>query len=1162
MAHSGFSNVLKNGGFQAFLWTQFLGAFNDSVYQTIVALHVGNANPAYVPLVPAVFTLPSLLFSGYSGHLADLVSKRRVLIGVKLFEIAIMLFGLTTLMTGWTEGMLLVVFLMGLHAAIFSPAKYGIVPEMLADRDLSRGNALLEMSTFVAIVLGIAGGGVLFAVWKAEPWRIGAATLAIAAIGFATSLRITRVPASGATQPFRWNPFGEIAGSTRHLLHDKPLWLAVLGVSYFWFAGVLLKTDLQYFGRDVLRSDDSGVSLLWAFLAIGIGVGNMLAGRLSGDKVELGLVPMGAAFMGFFALALVAARHSFALSAAAVVFLAMASGLFVVPLYAYIQQRSDAREKGRVVAANNFYQTIGMLVSSGVMSLCYTSLHLGAATIMLGFGLSMLLLTVYIVTVVPDYLVRFVLWLLTHSFFRIRINGQENVPFQGPALLVANHMSHVDGLLVGASVQRFIRFMVWKPFFDMKAFHWFLRLSNAIPVGTGGGRDAVESIRAARREIAAGHIVCIFAEGAISRTGNMRPFKRGMEKIVDGTDVPIIPVHLDRLWGSIFSFAGGKFFWKWPKRIPYPVTVSFGAPLPSNSSAQAVRQAIQELSADATADRQRPGDLLDRRLIHVARRNWSKFAMADTTGPSLTYGETLTASVLLGRLMSRERVCGAGCKGYPLGPAGWQPASCAGNQPARSLPSCPTMVGVLLPSTVAGALVNLSLTLRGAVPVNLNFTAGADAMQSAIDQCGIRTVIASRAFLAKAKIDPLPGTVYIEDLLKSATPLAKLRAYLAARFAPAALLSRGGRTPDSLAGVIFSSGSTGVPKGVMLSHYNLISNIDAIAQLFWINSSDRLVGVLPFFHSFGLTVTIWFPLLNGCGVVYHPNPTDARAIGELVQQHKATLLLTTPTFCSTYIRKCSAEEFASLRYVLVGAEKLRLPIANAFREKFGVELLEGYGCTEMSPVVAVNAPDFSSGKDTQTGNKPGTVGHPLPGVAARIVDPVTFGPLPPNTEGLLLVKGSNRMLGYLNQPERTAEVFRDGWYITGDIALLDDEGFLRITDRLSRFSKIAGEMVPHLKVEEAILNVLGDAQCVVTGIPDDLRGERLVVLYVHPTLTPAELYRQISETDMPRLWIPKRENIHPVEALPQLGTGKLDLRGVRNRAQELGDAGLQPANAR
>src|SRR6516162_3245610 len=330
MAHNGFGNLLKNGGFQAFLWTQFLGAFNDSVYQTIVALHVGSANPAYIPIVPAVFTLPSLLFSGYAGHLADAVSKRKVLIAIKAFEIAIMLFGLWTLFTGWTEGMLGVVFLMGLHAAIFSPAKYGIVPEILGDRDLSRGNALLEMSTFVSIVLGIAGGGALFALWRGTPYRMGLVTLAVSIVGLASSFGITRVPASGATQRFRWNPFAEIGVSTRHLLNDRPLWLAVLGISYFWFAGVLLKTDLQYFGLEVLKTSDNGVAILWAFLAIGIGAGNLLAGRLSGDKVELGLVPLGALLMALFSLATVAACHSFVLATACVVMVAIASGLFVV----------------------------------------------------------------------------------------------------------------------------------------------------------------------------------------------------------------------------------------------------------------------------------------------------------------------------------------------------------------------------------------------------------------------------------------------------------------------------------------------------------------------------------------------------------------------------------------------------------------------------------------------------------------------------------------------------------------------------------------------------------------------------------------------------------------------------------------------------------------
>jgi acyl-[acyl-carrier-protein]-phospholipid O-acyltransferase/long-chain-fatty-acid--[acyl-carrier-protein] ligase len=759
-----------------------------------------------------------------------------------------------------------------------------------------------------------------------------------------------------------------------------------------------------------------------------------------------------------------------------------------------------------------------MLLATAVFYACHDGLHISPPHIILVFGFVSLAITVYIVTVVDDFLIRFVLWMATHTIFRIRIVGQENVPFRGPALLVSNHMSHVDGFLVGACVQRFIRFMVWKPYYQLKALHWFFRKTKAIPVG--GGRNALEAIHAARKELAARHVVCIFAEGAISRTGNILPFKRGMEKIMEGLEAPIIPVHLDRLWGSIFSFERGRFFWKWPKRIPYPVTVSFGNPMPANSTAHAVRQAIQELAAEATAHRRSAGDTLPRRLIRSARRNWSHFAMADSTGRELTYGRMLTGGLLVANWARTRRDEGT--------------------------------IGVLLPPSMAGALVNVGITLAGRVPVNLNFTAGPEAMAAARQRCAIRTVATSRVFLAKAKIEAQEGMVFVEDILVRAGTLARLktlRALAAARFAPARLLG-GAARPETLATVIFSSGSTGIPKGVMLSHYNVLANIDAMAQLFWIGERDRIVGVLPFFHSFGYTVTIWFPLIAGCGVVYHPNPTDAKAVGELTAKYQATLLLSTPTFCAGYTRKCSAEEFASLRFVLVGAEKLRDPIAVAFREKFGVELLEGYGCTEMAPVVAVNAPNFQAGKDSQMGNKPGTVGHPMPGVAAQVVDPATFAPLGPNEAGLLLVKGSNRMIGYLGEPQRTAEALHEGWYITGDVAAIDDEGFIRITDRLSRFSKIAGEMAPHLRIEDAIAGVLGAAPCAVTAVADDRRGERLVALYVHE-MEPAELWQRLSETELPRLWIPKRENLYRVESLPQLGTGKLDLRGLKMRAEEL-----------
>ncbi len=625
----------------------------------------------------------------------------------------------------------------------------------------------------------------------------------------------------------------------------------------------------------------------------------------------------------------------------------------------------------------------------------------------------------------------------------------------------------------------------------------------------------------------AGELVCIFAEGAITRTGNLLPFKSGFEKIARGTGAPIIPVHLDRIWGSIFSFEGGRFFWKWPKRIPYPVTVTFGRPLPSSATAQQVRQAILELGSEAVEARKSSRDLLSRRFVSSARKNWSKFAMADSSGRELAYGQALTGSLLIAR---------------------WLHAHGPGER----------MTGVLLPPSVAGALVNAGITLAGKAPVNLNFTAGPEAMSRMIAQCGIRTVVTARAFLSKARIEGVEGAVYIEDILAAAGGPAKAAAWLSARFLPAGLLlgrfSQQRLTPDSLATVVFSSGSTGVPKGVMLSHYNVISNVEAIAQVFRVDNHDCLAGVLPFFHSFGFTVTIWFPLVNGCGVVYHPNPLDAKATGALIQKHKATFLLSTPTFCGNYVRKCAAEELASLRYVLVGAEKLREQTAREFEEKFGIQLLEGYGCTEMAPVIAVNTPGFEAPDNHQAGWKPGTVGHPLPGVAVRVVDPQTGESLPRDVEGLLLVKGPNRMLGYLDNPSQTEAALRDGWYVTGDIASVDDDGFIRITDRLSRFSKIGGEMVPHLRIEYAASEILGEPACVVVGVPDAQRGERLALLYTGGQLPPRELWKRLSQSSLPPLWVPKREDIFEVPALPLLGTGKLDVRAVKSQAIALMEA--------
>src|SRR5260370_11937373 len=428
------------------------------------------------------------------------------------------------------------------------------------------------------------------------------------------------------------------------------MWVTVVAISSFWFIGAVFQLDVIQFGKETFEDNprkDFKIGLMNTAMAIGIGAGSMLAGKLSGNKVELGLVPLGSIFMSVFCFLFFAVKSSYIGTMIVLAFLGLAAGLFAVPLNAYMQHRSENTEKGRIIATNNFYNTVGMLLAAAVLFLLHDVIKVSPATTILIFGFITALVTVYLLTVVPDFFVRLVSWMATNVVFRIRIVGAENVPSRGPALLVSNHISHVDGFLIGSCVQRFVRFMVWKPYFEKKLLRWFFHQTKAIPMGTSGPREMVESIREARKQLSEGHVICIFAEGAISRTGNMLPFKRGMEKIVQGLDVPIIPVNLDGMWGSIFSFERGKFFWKWPKRAPYPMTVSFGKPMPASSTAHQLRQAIQELGAEAIEHRKQSDHLLHLRFIRSANTHYKRLAIADSSGRELTNGRALIGSLLI-----------------------------------------------------------------------------------------------------------------------------------------------------------------------------------------------------------------------------------------------------------------------------------------------------------------------------------------------------------------------------------------------------------------------------------------------------------------------------------------------------------------------------------
>lgn len=520
---------------------------------------------------------------------------------------------------------------------------------------------------------------------------------------------------------------------------------------------------------------------------------------------------------------------------------------------------------------------------------------------------------------------------------------------------------------------------------------------------------------------------------------------------------------------------------------------------------------------------------LARAFVHQARSRPKTLAMVDSTGARLTYSDALLRATALARVLKRE-----------TGPSPY--------------------VGVLIPPTAPGAIANLALCLAGKIPVNLNYTASQAIIDNSIDQCGITHVVTSKRALDKFKLAPKGTMIFLEDIPKRVTGLDKAAAAFVARVAPiaampAVLPGLRGDHLDQTATVIFTSGSTGDPKGVVLSNRNILSNVCAIDQAVQLREEEVVVGILPFFHSFGFTVAIWTVLCLGKTAVYHFSPLDARIIGNLCQEHRATVLFASPTFVRNYIKKCDREQFESLRLLVLGAEKLKPSLAKEIQEFLKIEPLEGYGCTELSPVVAVNVPQDVQAPDGRVirGNKLGTVGRPLPGTAIRTTDADTGADLPRGSEGMVHVSGPQVMVGYLNRPDATAKVVKNGWYCTGDIGFVDADGFLTITGRLSRFSKIAGEMVPHESVESAIAELLGGEQikAAVTSLPDPKRGERLIVVHTEMGVSPDELCRRLTETDLPRLWLPNANDFIAVAELPLLATGKLDLRKLKTIAEEL-----------
>ncbi len=1164
-------------GFWALVVTQFQGAINDNLYQWLIiysliatlestvdggVLHFswmglnGTATPYdYVNgLSTILFSLPFILFPSLFGALADKYSKGSLAVVTKVMEVGIMVAGGVAFYIGAPTFIWLMLFLMATQSALFGPVKYGIMPETLPEHRLSWANGIIQMTTLAAVILGIVMAGKIFSLFADRLYLTSLVLIGFSAVGIISSLSISRPPAANPHLSIPLNPLLPWKGMGRYfgiIWRDRVLFNVVIGYIYFWFAGALVRSNIVKLAGDTLNLGESYQSALLGAVVLGIGFGALAAGFLSRNKIETGIIPIGALGMALFG-ALMAIPHDvygyvipapladggtsaspgtyFYFLAFSTFGLGFFAGAFDVPLAASIQHRAPRGTVGGIIATTNMLTFVGM-AGSGVLFMALGLLGLSTYQVFLLTALMSLGIGIYISLRLPHLFLRAGLWVLANTLVRIRVHNRAQFPQEGGALLVGNHISFIDCLALYGATDRDIHFVMGASVMKRPLIGRLASLLHAVPVLDDGSEATQrEMTQRIRHLLAAGEIVCINNECRCTADGAPFPWSSDYSPLTQNLQIAVIPFFMTRLWESLYIYRDGKLAWRRPKQVPFPIDLRFGEHYPADVPVTTLHATIRQLGREVHTERPLRVTLLHRGFVRMARRNLRKMAVADALSGRLSYFKVLVGSIVFARKLHKRL-------------------------------DQQKMVGVILPPSVGGTLTNIALQLMGRVPINLNYTASSEVIASCARQCGVTQVLTSKKVLERLPLT-IPGeTILLEDIRDGVRGVDRLVAMILGLCCPVSILERlwgtGGRRSDDLATIVFSSGSEGEPKGVMLTHRNIITNIDATLEVFPNDRQSCIVGFLPFFHSFGFTATLWLPLIHGIRGIYHSNPLEPKIIGKLIGLHDGTIMIGTSTFMQGFIRKCTREQLESLAFIVCGAEKLAPRVRLAFKEKFGLEPLEGYGTTECAPVVSANITDCASPGFFSPGTRHGSIGRPIPGVEVRVVDTQSGAPVPVGETGLLLVKGPNIMQGYLNQPEKTATVLKDGWYETGDIAQLDEDGFITITDRLARFSKVAGEMVPHTRVEETLhtLLQLTEQRLAVAGVPDTQKGERLVVLH---TLTDEELEAllvALKTSDMPNLWIPKANAFYRIDEIPVLGTGKMDIKAVKQMALafDLGD---------
>ena len=1144
------NSLFKTTGFFAFISLIFLNAFVDLghkiiIQNTIFKVYDGSTQIILTAIVNGLILLPFLLLFTPSGFLADRFKKPKIMQWAAFAAVILTLMITASYYLGWFKLAFAMTFLLAAQSAFYSPAKYGYIREIAGKNHLTFANGVVQSVTIMAILLGMFAFSVLFEnalaghkfSSEAEIIRIIApigwllVASSLLELYFALGLPSIEHPINAET--FNWQKYR--SGKTLHkninlLRFDPVIWLSIVGLSVFWGVSQAVLAIFPAFAKEVLLLDNTIVIQgLLACSGLGIVTGSLIAGKISDRYIESGLIPLGALGM-VVTLLFLPQLTSISLFAIDIFAFGLFGGLFIVPLNALIQFHAKAQQLGTVLAGNNWIQNVVMLTFL-CLTVVFSIADIASKSLLNLMAIVTLVGATYTVWKLPQSLVRYILGIVFASKYRISVQGFEHMPSQGAVLMLGNHISWLDWAMIQIASPRPVLFVMDKGIYQKWYLKWLLDLFGVIPISGTSSKDSLATINQRLRQ---GEVVCLFPEGSISRSGQLAEFKQGFERCIEEVDGIILPFYLHGLWGSRFSRSSSKMQLLRQSRIRRDVIVAFGPAMAVETKASAVKSAVFDLSIETWRSHTEELPSLAHSWIDRTKQSGRTHCLTDIqSNISLSRRKALTISLLLSRRIKKQ--------------------------------STEQNIGLLLPTSSTALLTNMAAFISGKTVVNLNFTANVDSVLSAIHKADIQTIYTSHQFIKRLhakgiELDVLfekASPIYLEDVHGEITVIEKVLTLLANICLPTSLLILlFGKSVNihSPATILFSSGSEGEPKGIVLSHQNIMGNIKQVSDVLDIRDEDVMVTSLPLFHAFGLTVTGLLPLIEGVPAICHPDPTDVLNIAKVICRHQATIFCGTSTFLRLFTKNNRIHPLMldSLRIVVAGAERLSPEIRDSFSLKFGKTIYEGYGTTETTPVATVNLPDRISIDDwkIQTGNKKGTVGLPLPGSSVRIVDPDTLESLAIEQDGLILIGGTQVMQGYLNDPDKTADVLVDldehRWYKTGDKGHLDKDGFLVIVDRYSRFAKIGGEMISLSAIEASInINLPEDVEILATTVSDDKKGEKVVLLY-SGKIEDAELKACITNSTLNRLMMPSV--LIEVDAIPKLGSGKSDFNKAKHIA--------------